>query len=85
MGFVSSRYLSPGWDLTYPLRFSTWASREMCVFRCARASVSVKETFEVRIEPVTLTTSNVKVLPTELRGETPIDYPAQGNPYNTTG
>ena len=27
--------------------------------------------------------SNVKVLPTELyRGKGPIDYPAQGNPYN---
>ena len=43
---------------------------DVCVlFRCARASVSVKETFEVRFETVTWTTSNVKVLPTtERRG-----------------
>ena len=43
--------------LTYPLRFITWGTREMCFFG-ARASVSVKETFEVRFEPVTWTTSN---------------------------
>ena len=34
----------------------------------ARASVSIKETFEVRFEPVPSTKSNVKVLPTELYG-----------------
>ena len=39
--------------LTYPLRFITWGTREMCVFGCACASVSVKETFEVRLQPVT--------------------------------
>ena len=32
----------------------------------ARASASVKETFEIRVEPVSSTTPNVKVLPTEL-------------------
>ena len=50
--------------LTYPLRFITWGTREMCFSRCARASISVKGTFEVRFEPETWTTSNVMVLPT---------------------
>ena len=44
----------------------------------------MKETFEVRFEPVSWTTSDVKVLPTELyvAGEVPIDCPSQGNYYN---
>ena len=59
-------YFSCVRTLTYLLRFITWGTRELCLFRCARASASVKETFEVGFEPVTWTTSNVKVLPTEL-------------------
>ena len=42
----------------------------ICVINMSCHVVSVKvlptETFEVRFEPVTWTTSNVKVLPTEL-------------------
>ena len=34
--------------------------------RDARAGIFIKETFEVRFEPVSSTTSNVMVLPTEL-------------------
>ena len=56
-----------GRTLTYPLRFDTWGTREINVsLRTARASASRKETVEVRFEPVSSTTSNVKVLPTEL-------------------
>ena len=42
--------------------------------------------FEVRLEPVSSTTSNVKVLPTELYGVKyrSVTHPAKGNPYNTT-
>ena len=50
----------------YSLRFITWVSREMRFLRYARASVSVKETLDVRFEPVTWTTSNVNVLSTAL-------------------
>ena len=49
-----------------PASFHYLGNQGDVFFRCARASVSVKETFEVRFEPVTWTTSNVKVLPTEL-------------------
>ena len=42
---------------TYPLRFNTWGTREMSCFRDARESVSIKETFEVRFEPVSSTMS----------------------------
>ena len=54
------------------------------VFRDARASVYIKETFEVRFEPVSSTPSNMKVSQYLLsyRGKRPIDYPAQGNPYS---
>ena len=45
---------------------NTWGIREMCFFRCAHASVSVEEAFQLKFEPVTWTTSNVKGLPTEL-------------------
>ena len=56
-----------------------------CVCKDARASVSIKETFEVRFEPRVLpTTLEVKVLPTlSFKGKRSIDYPAQGSPYNT--
>ena len=54
--------------LTYPLRFSTWGTRRGGVSRDARARVSIKETFGVRFEPMTWTTSNVKVLPTLAMG-----------------
>ena len=56
-----------GRTLTYPLRVNE--TNEMCVcvcFRDARASVFVRGTLEVRFEPVSSTTSNVKVLPAEL-------------------
>ena len=53
---------------------------DMC-FRDARASVFMKETFEVRFEPISSTTGTVKVMPTELEGSSKIsiDCPAQGN------
>ena len=38
------------------------------LYRDARASVSIEETFEVGFEPVTWTTLNVQVLHTELYG-----------------
>ena len=71
--------------VTYiPASFHYLGSREMCVcvcvffFRCARVSVSVKETSpldDAKYEGITYT---------ELyRGERSIDYPVQGNPYNT--
>ena len=53
--------------LTYlPTSFHYLGNQGDVFFRYARASVSVKETFGVRFEPVTWTTSNVKVLPAEL-------------------
>ena len=56
------------------------------MFRDARASASMKEAFEVRFEPVSSTTSNVKVFPTELYiGKRSIDYLARGNLYNISG
>ena len=51
-----------------PASFRFLGNQGDVVFRCARASVSVKEAFEVRFEPVTWTTSNGMVLPTELYG-----------------
>ena len=47
-----------------PASFQYLGNQGDVFFRCARARVSVKETFG--FEPVTCTTSNVKVLPTEL-------------------
>ena len=60
---ASEPYTSVRW----PTRFvSSPGDPGWCVFKDARASVSVKETFEVKFDPVTWTTSNVKVLLTEL-------------------
>ena len=67
-----------------PASFHYLGNQRGVFFGCARASVSVKETFDVGFDSVTWTTSNVKELPTELhRGKRSIDYPARGNPYNT--
>ena len=52
--------------LTYSLRFDTYLGNQGDVpLGASSASVSIKETFEVRFEPVSSTASNVKVLPSE--------------------
>ena len=49
-----------------PASFYYLGNQGDAFFRDARASVPVKETFEVRFEPVTWTTPNVKGLPTKV-------------------
>ena len=53
-----------GRTLTYPLRFDVWGTREMYVsLGTARASVFfMKKTFEVKFEPLSSATSNVRLL-----------------------
>ena len=59
-----------GRTLAGPLRFNAWGTREIYVFRDARASArfykrKVRGEIRTRVLP---STPNVKVLPTELQG-----------------
>ena len=58
--------MRPDPDLPTPASFQYQGNQGDVFFRDTRASVSVKETFEVRFGPESSATSNVKVLPSEL-------------------